>query len=248
MRLIAEPGLHRVHRAMFATGAMSYLSAPLWLAFLTVGTALWLGGAPAVDDGLMAGWGIQIAPPPPALMGLWALTACLLFLPRVLGIAAVLAKGEQAQYGGAFALVKSALFEALLALLQSPVRMLAHSLFVLVALTGLKLEWKSPPREAVALSWRDAAASLAPMTSVIALLAAGIAAIDASALIWLIPVGLPLLLAIPAAVATSHIELGTASRNRGLLLIPEEKAAPAVLHRAWLHVASAARPEALAFA
>jgi membrane glycosyltransferase len=33
-RLMAEPGLHRVHRAMFAIGAMSYLSAPLWLAFL----------------------------------------------------------------------------------------------------------------------------------------------------------------------------------------------------------------------
>ena len=126
--------------------------------------------------------------------------------------------------------------------------MLAHSLFVLVAVTGLKLEWKSPPREAVALSWRDAARNLAPMTSVIALLAAGIAAVDASALIWLIPVGLPLLLAIPAAVATSHIELGTASRHRGLLLIPEEKAAPAVLHRAWLHVASAARPQGLALA
>jgi len=31
-----------------------------------------------------------------------------------------------------------------MAILQAPVRMLAHSLFVLIALTGLKLEWKSP--------------------------------------------------------------------------------------------------------
>ena len=47
-RLIAEPGLHRVHRAMFATGAMAYLSAPLWLCFVTLGTALWLSGSPMV--------------------------------------------------------------------------------------------------------------------------------------------------------------------------------------------------------
>ena len=32
-----------------------------------------------------------------------------------------------------------------MAVLQAPVRMLAHSLFVLLAVTGLKLEWKSPP-------------------------------------------------------------------------------------------------------
>ena len=42
-----------------------------------------------------------------------------------------------------------------MAIVQAPVRMLAHSLFVLVALTGLKLEWKSPPREAAAVPWRD---------------------------------------------------------------------------------------------
>ena len=30
-RLIAEPGIHPVHRSMFGTGAMAYLSAPLWL-------------------------------------------------------------------------------------------------------------------------------------------------------------------------------------------------------------------------
>ena len=49
-RLIAEPGIHTVHRSMFATGAMAYLSAPLWLCFMTLGTALWLSGSPMVSD------------------------------------------------------------------------------------------------------------------------------------------------------------------------------------------------------
>ena len=50
-RLMAEPGLHRVHRAMFAIGAMSYLSAPLWLAFVLLGAALWMAGGTADDAG-----------------------------------------------------------------------------------------------------------------------------------------------------------------------------------------------------
>ena len=243
-RLMAEPGIAGVHRAMFLTGAMSYLSAPVWLAFMTLGTALWLSGH-AQATGL-AEVGQAMSAVPAELIGLWIWTLAVLFLPRVLGMAAVLVQGEQRRYGGTLGLMKSAALESFLAMLQSPVRMLAHSLFVLVALTGLKLEWKSPPRDAVALRWRDAARSLAPMSGIIALLGAGIALIDPSALVWLIPVGLPLLLAIPASVLTSRSDLGAAMRRQRWLLIPEESWSPAVLRRAWLHASRPLRPLALA--
>lgn len=238
-RLMMEPGIHPVHRAMFVTGTMAYVSAPLWLAFLTLGTALWLSGS-----SLVSSWSVL----PAELAGLWVWTLCLLFLPRVLGIAAVLMRGEQRQYGGVWGLVKSSLLESGLAIVQAPVRMLAHSLFVLVALTGIKLDWKSPPREAAAVPWKVAAAQLAPMTLVIAMLAVGVAMIDPSALIWLMPVGLPLLLAIPLTVLTSQIALGTTLRDRGFLLIPEESRSPAVLRRAWMHAVRLARPAVLATA
>ncbi|MBT2302644.1 glucans biosynthesis glucosyltransferase MdoH [Variovorax paradoxus] len=231
-RLMAEPGLHSVHRAMFVTGTMAYVSAPLWLAFLTLGTALWLTGSSVV-----AHWLVM----PMELAGLWLWTLCLLFLPRILGIAAVLMRGEQRQYGGVGGLLKSAALESALAIVQAPVRMLAHSLFVIVALTGLKLDWKSPPREAAAVPWRIAATQLAPMTLVIAALAVGIALIDAGALAWLMPVGLPLLLAIPLTVLTSQIALGNSLRDRGFLVIPEESRSPAVLRRAWMHAVRLAR-------
>ncbi len=232
-RLIAEPGIHPVHRSMFGTGAMAYLSAPLWLCFLTLGTALWLSGAPMVAD-----WNLL----PGELMSLWAWTLCMLFFPRILGIAAVLLKRQQQSYGGAASLLRSALLETLVALLQAPIRMLAHSLFVAVALTGLKLEWKSPPREAAAVPWRHALQQFAPMSAVILLLAAGIAMIDARALVWLLPVGLPLLLAIPMTVLTSQVGVGTAMRAQNYLLIPEETRSPAVLRRAWLHARRLAKP------
>jgi membrane glycosyltransferase len=225
-RLVAEPGIHPVHRAMFLIGAMSYLSAPLWLAFMTFGTALWMTGAAIVPD-----WRAL----PGELRGLWAWTLCMLFMPRLLGLAAVLLRREQQSFGGTFALMRSAAAETLMAVLQAPVRMLAHSLFVLVALTGLKLEWKSPPRAAAAISWREAGARLSPMTGVIGLLAAAVAWVDPGALVLLAPVAMPLLLAVPLAVFTSHVSLGGWMRERGLLLIPEESRSPAVLRRAWLH-------------
>ncbi|KWT74941.1 MULTISPECIES: glucans biosynthesis glucosyltransferase MdoH [unclassified Variovorax] len=231
-RLMAEPGLHPVHRAMFVTGTMAYASAPMWLAFLTLGTALWLTGSSVVAHWLAM---------PMELAGLWLWTLCLLFLPRMLGVAAVVIRGEQRQYGGVGGLLKSAALESTLAIVQAPVRMLAHSLFVVVALTGIKLDWKSPPREAAAVPWRIAFTQLAPMSLVIAALAVGIALIDASALAWLMPVGLPLLLAIPLTVLTSQIALGNAMRDRGFLVIPEESRSPAVLRRAWMHAVRLAR-------
>jgi len=225
-RLMAEPGLHSVHRAMFITGTMAYVSAPLWLLFMTLGTALWLTGTSLVEHWLAM---------PMELAGLWLWTLCLLFLPRALGIAAVIMRGEQSQYGGVRGLLKSAVLESAMAIVQAPVRMLGHSLFVVVALTGVKLDWKSPPRDATAVPWRIAIAQLAPMSLVIAALAVGVALIDATALTWLMPVGLPLLLAIPLTVLTSQIAFGSSLRDRGFLLIPEESRSPAVLSRAWMH-------------
>ena len=121
--------------------------------------------------------------------------------------------------------------------------MLAHSLFVVVALTGLKLEWKSPPREAASVPWRHALQQLAPMSLVIVALAIGIAFIDARALVWLLPVGLPLLLSIPMTVLTSKTGVGTAMRAQNYLLIPEETKSPAVLRRAWLHASRFTMPK-----
>ena len=232
-RLIAEPGIHPVHRSMFGTGAMAYLSAPIWLCFLTLGTALWLSGTPMIAD-----WSLL----PGELVSLWTWTLCMLFLPRIMGIAAVLINRQQASFGGTASLLRSALLETLIALLQAPIRMVAHSLFVVVALTGLKLEWKSPPREAASVPWRHALAQLAPMSLVIVVLAIGIAMIDARALVWLLPVGLPLLLSIPMTVITSRVGLGTAMRAQNYLLIPEETRSPAVLRRAWLHASQLAKP------
>jgi membrane glycosyltransferase len=218
VRLIAEPGFAGVHRAMLLTGVLAYASAPLWLAFILVSLALGLTGTPAGTASLQT--------------LLWSATLTLLFLPRVLAVAALLWRGEQRAYGGTAPLIKGVLLETILSALQAPIRMMAHTLFVLTALTGIGLDWKSPPREAEALQWSETTRRFLPLVGPMGILMLCTYAFRAHALLWLLPVGLPLLLAVPLAILTSQRTLGRQLRALRLLLTPEERRIPAVLQRA----------------
>jgi membrane glycosyltransferase len=116
---------------------------------------------------------------------------------------------------------------------QAPLRMLAHSVFVVGALTGLRLDWKSPSRDAAAVAWRDALARI----GVLALPALGLAllvlvlqrhSLDAP---YLAPLLLPLLLAVPFTVWTGGPMLGRQLERVGLLSVPEERQRPRALLR-----------------
>jgi membrane glycosyltransferase len=157
-RLITEPGFQPAHRAMLITGAMAYVSAPLWLCFLLLSLGVRLLEPHTAMANPFSWLGMSST-----LELLWAFTLTLLLLPRVLAILTVMGKGEQASYGGSAALIKSALLETVLSALQAPIRMMAHTLFVVTALTGLNLEWKSPMREAHSILWHDALRRFMPM-------------------------------------------------------------------------------------
>lgn len=227
-RLFTEPGFEPAHRAMLVTGALAYVSAPLWLGFLLVSLSVRLLEPHAAALSGLAWLGMSST-----LAWLWGLTLTLLFLPRVLAVTTLLMQGEQAAYGGRSALIKSALLEVMLSAVQAPIRMMAHTLFVLTALTGLNLEWKSPTREAASIPWGDALRRFAPMMAAVAL---GLLATFFSyrdAVWWLLPTGLPLLLAAPLTVFTSESRWGLSLRRHCWLLTPEERSTPPVLLRAW---------------
>ncbi|MEF7617291.1 glucans biosynthesis glucosyltransferase MdoH [Aquincola sp. MAHUQ-54] len=212
-RLIAEPGWQPVHRAMFLTGAVSYVVAPVWLAF--VGVGVWR--AATNPAGTMDMPGLLGAAAGPAA-AVWALTLTLLLLPRALGVFSVLLRGDQGRFGGTAQLLKSSVAELFLSALQAPVRMLAHTSFVIGGLTGLKLQWKSPPRDAESLGWRDAFTRLAPMLLPALALACAALLADAN-IVWML---VPLLLATPLVVFGSRDQAGQGGRLPGMLLTPVE--------------------------
>ncbi|PXW99550.1 membrane glycosyltransferase [Sphaerotilus hippei] len=237
-RLISEPGLHGVHRAMLFTGAMAYVSAPLWLLYVALGALLWsMGGrSPEAPLGLFAHEGAAL---------LWLVTGTMLVLPRVLGVLAIVWNGEQAAHGGALKLVGSSVFEALLSMLQAPLRMAAHSLFVIGGLTGWALEWKSPPRDATDVPWSQAARQFGGLSLLVAGVLAAVAWVAPEAVGWLLPMGLPVLLAVPFTVWCSREALGARWRDAGWLVIPEEARSPVVLQRAWSYAREPMRPAPL---
>jgi membrane glycosyltransferase len=210
---------------MLATGAMSYVSAPLWLLYVVLGAALWLVGGNVLftpEGQLNVG-----------IPGLWAGTLTMLVLPRVLGICAVFMRGEAARFGGGLRLLQSSVLEAGLATMLAPLRMVAHTLFVVGALTGWKLEWKSPPREASDVPWREAAQRFAPVSLGVVAITGAMSLVGSSAVLWMMPVGLPLVLAVPFTVLTGSTSVGARVRAARLLLVPEESASPQVLRQAW---------------
>jgi len=227
VRLIGEPGLTPAHRAMLLTGAMAYLSAPLWLCYLLAGTFAWSFIDPFVPGN-----------PSGALQSLWLITATMLMLPRVLGVAAIWLRHEQARFGGTARLLASALIEAALSVMQAPIRMFAHTSFVFSALTGFKREWTSPPREASALGWREAASGFLDNSFIAAQWGMCAQLSHPAAALWLAPIYLPLVGSIPLAVVTGNLRLGRAIRARRLLLVPEESSPPRVLKaaRQWMRV------------
>ncbi len=86
-RLMFAPGMHPVHRTVFLTGALAYLSAPLWAGFLALSTWLLVTHANAEPEyfviphqlfPLWPSWNPQDA------LALFAAVASMLFAPKLL--------------------------------------------------------------------------------------------------------------------------------------------------------------------
>ncbi len=234
-RLAAEPGVHTVHRTAFLTGALSYATSPLWLLFLVLSSFLF--AQQAGNEPVYFIESYQLFPTWPStnlklMLTLFGLTAVLLFAPKVLSIGAIVVRGRAARFGGTPRLIASALIEFAHSMLLAPVRMLFHTEFVLAAVFGWKLDWKSPPRDDAATSWNEAIGRHGLHTGVAIAWTAALVLGSSAFPWWLSPILLGLLLAIPLSVWGSRVGVGLALHRRGLMLTPEETRVPPVLRAA----------------
>ncbi|HVV98288.1 MAG TPA: glucans biosynthesis glucosyltransferase MdoH [Rhodanobacteraceae bacterium] len=232
-RLFFAQGLHPAHRAVFVTGVMAYLSAPLWFLFLVLSTVL-LAVHTLTEPTYFVSPN-QLFPlwpewHPGRAIGLFGATATLLFLPKVLSVVLIAARGAR-RFGGVLRLAASTLIEIAFSMLLAPVRMLFHTEFIVGALLGLKLAWKSPPREDAETSWREACRRHGAHTLLGLAWLTLVYWLNPSFLWWLLPVAGALAISIPISVLSSRVSLGRAFRDERLFLIPEESDPPRVLRR-----------------
>lgn len=239
-RLFLVKGMHPVHRAVFLTGVMSYLSAPLWFLFLLLSTALLATNtlfepayflAPRQLYPLWPQWH------PEKAIGLFSMTIVLLFLPKLLSLALIWVKGST-EFGGAFKVLVSVLIEVLFSVLLAPVRMIFHTRFVVAAFLGWAATWNSPQRDDDSTPWSEALRRHGPESALGLVWTVLVFSLNPGFLWWLAPIVVSLMLSIPVSVISSRTSLGKQTRGGELFLIPEEHAVPPELAKTYAYTES----------
>tara|TARA_R100000322_G_scaffold19966_3_gene12707 strand:+ start:1707 stop:3821 length:2115 start_codon:yes stop_codon:yes gene_type:complete len=218
--------LRFAHRMAFLNGIMAYVASPLWLLFLILTTVEATQMAltpidyfPEDHQGLFPLWPEWR---PEWAIGLALSTAALLFLPKFFAIFDVLVRRQARRFGGFIRLFFSVMIEILISVLLAPVRMLAHSRYILGAFLNFSLSWAGQNRTEET-TWRDALVSQAPGMVIGFAWSAFAWTLDTVFFLWSLPVAIPLVLAAPTCVLLSRVRAGRLFKKRGLLIIPEER-------------------------
>jgi membrane glycosyltransferase len=235
IKLVFARGLRLQSRMHLAFGVMSYLSSPLWLLLIVLfsaDAALIENAAPVTFVGRypVLTWPVSHVT---AFVGLIMATAVLLYGSKILAVALLLRDAEVVRrYGGARALLLSAVAEIVVSTLLAPILMLSHTWFVTNALLGRTIEWGRQQRGADGICFGASVSAFAAHT---------LAAIVSGLLVWYwIPDSfwwfLPLLLGLASASLlcwlTSAATWGAAARRRNLFVVPSETVGIPVLQRA----------------
>lgn len=230
-RLFLAKGMHPVHRAVFLTGVMSYLSAPLWFFFLLLSTTLLAVHTLMEPQYFLSARQLYPVWPqwnPDHAIALFAATMTMLFLPKVLSVILVLIKGCK-PYGGALKVIASTLVEIVFSALLAPVRMIYHTKFVLAAFLGWEFHWKSPQRDDDATPWSEAFRHHGSQTLLGVCWAALIVWLNPSFLWWMSPIIVAMITSTAVSVFTSRSNLGLKLKANRYFCIPEEDDVPTAL-------------------
>jgi membrane glycosyltransferase len=206
-RILAAAGLHWLSRFHLVHGIMSYIASPLWLMFLATGIILsWEAKVfppnyfPS-DFALFPSWPRFDAE---RAMALLQFSIAVLLMPKLVGLLNGLIEQKiRLSYGGAPTLILSAILETCFSALMAPILMLTQTRFVIDILRGKDSGWAAQKREVDRAALRDATKGYVSHAAVGLLLCIGTLLISVKVCLWLSPVWLGLILAIPIAHFTS---------------------------------------------
>ena len=238
VRLVFAAGFHPLSRVHLGMGVMSYVAAPIWLLFMitgvvAAGVARFAGSEGVVADAATAARLIDGPITPRAIgIGLFVLVMLMLLVPKGYAVILLLQRPKLLKsHGGEVATVLSALLEVAVSVLIAPLMMIYHTRFVLSTLFGRTVSWGKQNRDEAGASWR-AAWKDHRHHMLLGLVGTLVVVLVAPQLLgWTSPVLLGLVLAVPLCWILSSAKVGTALRDVGLLLIPEEAHTPRILRR-----------------
>ncbi|SMP39875.1 membrane glycosyltransferase [Neorhodopirellula lusitana] len=215
--LLIGEGVHRVSRLHFLSGILSYMAAPLWLAFLVV----CLGAA--VANAYQAGER-SVPDMTSTMVGLFVVSMALLIVPKLLAIVSTVSVSETRKgLGGVLRVLASAIVETFAAVLFAPIIAVYHSRFVFSNLRGNKVSWNAQQRDEKGVTWSEATQQMWFLTLVGIAVAALFAAWQPFWLVWFAPVILGWSLSIPLTVMLGSRQVGVLLAKLGLLQVASER-------------------------
>lgn len=230
--ILPAPGLHWMSRIHLLTGIGSYLTSPLWMIFLVFGILISLQAQFVRPEYFPEGF--SLFPQWPAqdstrAAEVFAGTVGLLIFPKLLAFILLQTRREELkQFGGTFRTLAGVLIEILMSSFIAPIMMVFQSRAVVESLLGRDAGWQVQRRSDGAIPRREMTRKCAEPTVLGLTMAASAYAVSIPLLLWMSPIVLGLLLAIPIANVTSSSRLSMSC----LLAIPEETAPPQIMRRA----------------
>jgi len=227
-------GLHWVSRLHLITGIASYLTAPLWVAMLLVGLLISLEAQFIRPDYFPPGFSLfpnWPAQDPVRAAWVFAATMGILILPKILAYVAMLMRSATRRaFGGAIRALAGVAVEIVISGVIAPVMMVSQSRAVADVLLGRDSGWQVQRREAGILPMMDSLRRFGVHSAIGVALAVSAYAVSLPLFLWMTPVTLGLVLAVPIASLTVSERIG--GRLRRLLLTPEDRDVPRVVRRA----------------
>jgi membrane glycosyltransferase len=230
LAVLPARGLYWVSRLHLMTGIGSYLTAPLWLLFLTLGILISLQAQFVRPEYFPKGF--SLFPKWPAqdpVLAAWVFvgTLGLLIVPKVLAYVLLLTQPSSRRAFGGVKALAGLVIETVLSALIAPVMMIFQSIAVGEILLGRDSGWQVQRRDDGGVTGRELYRKYTAPTLCGVAMAFSAYAISVPLFLWTSPVILGLLLAIPLGFATS-----AGLRPGGLFATPEETSPPHVLLRA----------------
>jgi membrane glycosyltransferase len=233
LAVLPAHGLHWISRLHLLTGIGSYLTAPLWLMFLLLGILISLQAQFVRPEYFPKGF--SLFPQWPAqdpILAAWVFvgTMALLVVPKLLSYILLLTQNDgRREFGGGLCVLAGIVIETFLSGLIAPVMMIFQSSAVAEILLGRDAGWQVQRRDDGEVSRRDMIRKYGIPTLFGIAMAISAYAVSLPLLLWMAPVILGLLLAVPIAILSSTVGGKRPSRLFGT---PEQNAPPQVLIRA----------------
>jgi membrane glycosyltransferase len=224
-------GLRWVSRLHLLTGIGAYITAPLWMLFLTLGMLISLQAYLVRPEYFPKGFALfPIWPAQDPVLAAWVFVASmgLLVVPKLLAYVVLISRrNERVRFGNGLRVLLAILAEIVLSALIAPIMMVFQSGAVSQTLFGSDSGWQVQRRSDGEIARQDIYRKFVPPTLLGAAMATAAYAISFPLLLWMLPVIIGLVLAIPIGMLTS----GRSAAGR-LFATPEDRDPPAVLSRA----------------